>query len=121
MSAADRMTDDAFIDHIRKRLDRTVDAQSLPPDVLARLAASRRTAVAAVPEIPVYVPPAWLPVGAMAATLVAAVLLRPAMDGDGVTPLLDDDTQLAAAENLDLLENLEFAAWMDESDGSDEG
>jgi hypothetical protein len=121
MSADDRMTDEAFVERVRERLHRTVDVQSLPPDVIARLAASRRAAVAAVPERPVYVPPTWLPVGAMAATLVAAVLLRPAMDGDGVTPLLDDDIQLAAAENLDLLENLEFAAWMDESDGSDEG
>ena len=119
--SADRTTDEAFIERVREQLDRTVDAQALTPDVLARLGASRRAAVAAVPERPVYVPPAWLPVGAMAATLVAAVLLRPAMDGDGVTPLLDDDIQLAAAENLDLLENLEFAAWMDESDGSDEG
>src|SRR5262245_5977943 len=121
MSGDRHSTDEAFIARVRERLDRTVGVESLTPEVVSRLAAIRRDAVAAVPEAPVYVPTSWLPVGALAATLVAAVLLRPGMDGDGMAPLFDDDIQVAAAENLDLLENLEFAAWMDESDGSDEG
>src|SRR5262245_61588721 len=84
--ATRQATDDAFIAHVRERLDRTVSAEALTPDVVNRLAASRRYAVAAVPDVRVYVPTTWLPVGAMAATLVAAVLLRPGLDGDGVTP-----------------------------------
>src|SRR5262245_24810329 len=109
--------DDILIERVRERLQDVVETDPLPSEVVARLAAARRAAVAAIPDKPVYVPSAWLTVGAMAATLLAAVLLRPAIDID---PLLDDDVQLAA-ENLDLLENLEFAAWMDESDGNDEG
>ena len=117
MSADPGLGDEVFIERIRSR----IDAEPFPSDVAARLAAGRRKAVAAVADKGLYVPPAWLPVGALAATLLAVVLLRPAMETDGVTALLEDDVQLAAAEDLDLLENLEFAAWMDASDGSDEG
>jgi len=117
MTADHRLADEVFIETIRSK----IDAEVLPPDVVAHLATGRRKAVAAVPDRPLRVPTAWLPVGALAATLLAVVLLRPAMDTDGVTPLLEDGVQLAAAEDLDLLENLEFAAWMDASDGSDEG
>jgi hypothetical protein len=116
MSGDHRLSDEALTDQIRT----AIDATPLSPEVVARLAAGRRRAVAAVAKRPLYVPRPWLPVGALAATLLAVVLLRPAMDMDA-TPLLEDDVQLAAAADLDLLENLEFAAWMDESDVSDEG
>jgi hypothetical protein len=121
MNADRRITDEVFIDRVRERVRGVIDAQPLPPDVAARLAAGRRKAVAAVPDKPLYVPAAWLPVSALAATLLAVVLLRPTTDMDGVAPLLEDEAQVAAVENLDLLENLEFAAWMDASDANDEG
>lgn len=117
MSADHRPSDEVLIDRIRS----VVDAEPLPPDVVTRLAAGRRKAVATVANRPLYVPRPWLPVGALAATLVAVVLLRPAIDMETMTPPLEDDVQLAAAADLDLLENLEFAAWMDESDDTDEG
>ena len=101
------------------RVRGVLDAQTLPPELVERLRGARRNAVAAVASKSPRLPTAWLPVGALAATLLAVVLLRPSMNPDAAAPL-DVDVQLATAD-LDLLENLEFAAWMDESDGTDAG
>lgn len=103
-----------------KRVRGVLDAEALTPAIAERLRAVRRGAVAAMSIRPVYVPKRWLPVGALAATLLAVVMLRPSID-PGATLVLDDEVQLAAAADIDLLENLEFAAWMVESDGNDEG
>ena len=109
-------TDEVFVEQVRGVLD----AQLLPPDLTVRLRVARRNAVAAVTSTSPRIPTVWLPVGALAAMLLAVVLLRPPPDLDAAPPL-DDAMQLAAAADLDLLENLEFAAWMVESDGSDAG
>jgi hypothetical protein len=93
-----------------------LNATPLSEDVVDRLRVARRAAVAAIEPRRVSLPTRWLPMGAMAATVVAAVLLR----GPTNAPALpfDDDQQLAVAQDIDLLENLEFAAWMVESDAS---
>ena len=114
MSPNQLRRDEELVEQVRDVLD----AQTLTPELVERLRSARRNAVAEVVSKPSRLPAAWLPV-ALAATLLAVVLLRPSMD-PGAAPPLDVDVQLAAAD-LELLENLEFAAWMVESDGTDAG
>jgi anti-sigma-K factor RskA len=65
----------------------------------------------------------WAPVAAMAA--VAAVMIAmPVRDGsrqESPTLLLEDFDLVADSENLELLQDVEFYAWLDESDGGDSG
>ncbi len=59
-----------------------------------------------------------MPVGALATTLLT-VGLTVAID-NGSAPPLDDDVQIATVENMDLLMDLEFVAWLD-TDNVDAG
>jgi hypothetical protein len=65
----------------------------------------------------------WAPVAAMVA--VAAILVTiPARDGsrpESPALLLEDFDLVADAENLELMQEVEFYAWLDESDGGDSG
>jgi hypothetical protein len=114
MNHDQRRTDEELVERIRA----TLDAQTLTPDVGRRLLEARRSAVAAATTTVPRIPAVWWPVGALAAMVLAVVLVRPTPDA---APPLDDVVQLAAAEDMDLLENLEFAAWMVESDSVDAG
>ena len=114
MSAGERRSDGEFVEQARAVLD----AQSLAPDLAERLAAARHRAVASV-DVPILrAPSAWVPVGALATTLLT-VGLTVAIGRDGVPPL-DDDVQIATVENMDLLMDLEFVAWLD-TDNLDAG
>ncbi len=115
MKTDDHRDDIAFTERVRSALD----AAGVPDDVVDRLGAARRQAVAIADARAriVPLPSRWLPMGAMAATVLAAVLLRGPPNIPAVP--FDDDLQLAAVDDLDLLENLEFAAWMVESDAGD--
>ena len=112
--SGDRRSDGEFVDQARAVLD----AQSLAPDLAERLAAARRRAVASV-DVPILrAPAAWVPAGALAATLLT-VGLTVAIDNAGEPPL-DDDIQIATVEDMDLLMDLEFVAWLD-TDNLDAG
>jgi hypothetical protein len=114
MSGGDRRSDGEFVEQARAVLD----AQSLAPDLAQRLAAARYRAVASV-DVPILrAPSAWVPVGALATTLLT-VGLTVAIERDGA-PALDDDVQIATVENMDLLMDLEFVAWLD-TDNLDAG
>lgn len=114
MSGGDQRSDDVFVEQARAVLD----AQSLAPDLAERLVAARRRAVASV-DVPILrAPSAWVPVGALATTLLT-VGLTVAID-NGAAPPLDDDVQIATVENMDLLMDLEFVAWLD-TDNFDAG
>jgi hypothetical protein len=113
MKPNDTRNDTAFAEAARN----TLDAAVLSGDIVERLRAARRAAVDAADAQVIALPSRWLPIGAMAATVLAAVLLR-GPQPDSMLPL-DDEAQLAAVQDLDLLENLEFVAWMVESDGGD--
>ena len=94
--------------------------EPLPGAVIERLATARRRALAeALARQPARLraPGRWLPVGALAATLLAVVLLQRSAPVPALP--LEDEVQLAAVENLELLENLDFAAWMVETDVPD--
>ena len=58
----------------------------------------------------------WAPVGGLAAAVVVALLLvRPGLDqaGSGAPPLEDLDS-VAGVENVELLQDVEFYAWLAE-------
>ena len=91
--------------------------RDLPPEVVQRLAAARRTAVAAADRPSMGVWPRYVGAGALASVgLVVALMLQP-----DVTPLPPlDDAELAVAQDAELMEDLEFAAWMMAMEETDE-
>lgn len=114
MSGDDRRSDDEFVGQVRTALN----AQALAPDLTERLATARRRAVASVDSPIPRAPAAWVPVGALATTLLAVGLVV-AIDSN-TAPSLEDDTQIATIEDMDLLMDLEFVAWLD-TDNVDAG
>ena len=59
-----------------------------------------------------------MPAGALATTLLTVGLVV-TIDNNN-TPSLDDDMQIATVEDMDLLMDLEFVAWLD-TDNVDAG
>ena len=107
-----RGADDAFVAQVRDVLDRAAP----PDDVRTRLAAARRRAVASLDAAVPRAPARWVPVGALATTLLA-VFLSVAVQRP---PPAIDMQQLATVEDMDLLMDLEFVAWLD-TDNVDAG
>ena len=104
------------------------EADSVPDDVAIRLAAARRRAVAEFEELP---PAArWLrfwfasgrglgALGATAAVALAVGLLLRGDDQVGTLPsglVLADEAEIAAAQEVELLSELEFLAWLEADD-----
>jgi hypothetical protein len=109
-----RISDDVFVARARDTLDRS----GVSDDVRGQLAAARRRAVASLDTSVPRVPARWVPVGALATTLltvgIGVALQRP-------LPLpVYDEQQLATVEDMDLLMDLEFVAWLD-TDNVDAG
>jgi hypothetical protein len=116
MTDRDEPLDEAHITRLRQQTDQ------VPPEVADRLAAMRRRAVAEwTPEGP---PRRLWPGGATwaaaAATVLIAVALLARLNLGGVDQarpaplLLADADELQAVAELDVLEELEFLAWLDE-------
>jgi len=82
----------------------------LPESVQQRLAAARREAVNTADSPQRSYWPAFLGTGALASAAVVLVLLMP-RSATNTWPLLED-TEMAAAQDVELLEELEFVAWM---------
>lgn len=92
-----------------------LEQNTLPADIVGRLAAARRLAVARL-DRPVPAPlNSWIPAGAMAATLLAIGLLVVEFAGQGPTLLVEE---VQAVQHLELLEDIELFAWMVEQDAS---
>jgi hypothetical protein len=104
-----RDTEDAFAKQIRQQLDR--HAAAVDERDAARLAAARRQALARQPRRTVH----WLPLTGMAtaaAVLLAVLLVRQAPLPDaGWDPLL-------AQDDIELIEELDFYAWLEETQSS---
>jgi hypothetical protein len=109
-----RVDDEVFVAQARDALNRS----TLVDGVRGRLAAARRRAVASLDSAVPRAPARWVPVGALATTLltvgIGVAMQRPP------TPLLYDEQQLATVEDMDLLMDLEFVAWLD-TDNVDAG
>ncbi len=104
-------SDDGFAQEVK----RVLDGVPLDAETAARLAAVRRHAVERARTYVSYVPPRWVPVSAMAVTLVVlGTALR--VGDDHTLPVLEDDALFAAAQERELLEELELLAYFDELD-----
>lgn len=107
-------SDDEFLAQVRGVLNE----QTLAPELAGRLAAARHRAIAAIdPPVP-RAPSQWVPAGALATTLLT-VAIGFALNNN-IAPPLDDEQQFATVEDMDLLMDLEFVAWLD-TDGVDAG
>ncbi|MEM6708597.1 MAG: hypothetical protein AAF648_07405, partial [Pseudomonadota bacterium] len=97
----------------------------ISPEEGARLDAARRSAVAAAEarlNKPRMMLLRWQSAAAVAAFAVVAVILVPqraAVSVDALPTL--DSSEFAAAAELELLEDLELLAWLDEQDLADAG
>jgi len=104
--------DPRLMEHWRRR------RQQVDPAVAERLAAARRQAVALLDGPQPSALPRLLPWGAAvtsAAALLLAIVFWPGARDGSLAPLpLVDADELAAAQDLELLEELEFIAWLDE-------
>ena len=103
----------AFLEKAKQVLD---DA-ALAPDIVARLGAARRRAVAIADaqSVTPRVPPRWVPAGALATTVLAVGVAMVAMDTREL-PAVDDARALVAAQDVELLDDLEFLAWLPDDD-----
>ena len=90
------------------------------PHTLESLAAARRQAVkAAESRKPSWsVPKNWALTGSAAAAVLAMAVFLGSGAGTGFPPL--DQPEFAAAQDAELLEELEFVAWMLAMEDSDE-
>lgn len=109
-----------FIDRVRKTLDEGTD--HLDPQVQSRLAGMRRTALDAG-ERPRIEWRRWftLPVTGWAMAAVLVIVLMVYLQQPGSVPAeLDDIELLAAEDNLEFYDSLEFYAWLaeEESEGA---
>ena len=105
--------DEEFVARLKTALDKS--SEQLDGHVLSRLNQARH---AAVEEISAARPRRWLwaPVAAAATAAAVVVVLRLAGPGqvpDGLPVALDDLEIMLAEEDLELLEELEFYAWLD--------
>lgn len=106
----------------RDALDRS--AETVSDQALERLARARERALSAAAErgatVAAAAPPRWLPALAMAATVVIAIggwqqTLPPPL------PFAGDPLEATAAQHVELLDELEFLAWLELQDGAVEG
>ena len=95
------------------------DEQGLSPEILERLGSARRAAVAQVDEDREHRSGFWAPAGAFAVTALAVGAIW--FNSNTQPPVLDESfevVQLAqlAMHDSELLEDLEFIAWMAEQE-----
>lgn len=113
MTPISRQPDDAAAEatavaRVRAALDASVG--NLDAEVIERLAAARRLAVNGMPRAR-SAPARWQPALAMAATLSMTFVLWSQIALPPL-PLVDDPLETVVAQEMELLEDLEFAAWM---------
>jgi hypothetical protein len=108
-------SDEAFVHELERRLAAEVD--QLPADVSARLQEMRRQASVAA-DVPAPRRRLWWS-AALAGAGAVALAVGVSLTGTSteVPPLPQaTDLELAASADLELLEELEFLAWLDEED-----
>ena len=106
----DRTSDDKFVEEaarVLREAEHDVDV-----DVLERLAAMRRTAVALADHPAPTAIGRWAPTSAVAATILAVGIAF--TNFQGTSPgMFDNELEQLAAQDMELLEELEFLAWME--------
>jgi hypothetical protein len=107
----DRSGETTFVESVTRTLDET----TVNANVRARLDAARRAAVAELEAGVLQVPSRWMPLAAAAVT-VLAVGLAVILSDDATLPAFDDDGAFVVAQDRELLEEMEFLAWLDDMD-----
>ena len=102
--------EDKFVDDAARVLREA--EHGLDPEVLARLGAMRRRAVALVDHPAPTAIGAWAPTSAVAATILAVGIAFTNVQGPSPT-VFDNEFEQLAAQDMELLEDLEFLAWME--------
>ncbi len=104
--------EETFLERAREALE----AERLDDEIVERLAAARRSALDGLepgqpltPQHPLW--SFWAPVGAFAVVVIAVALTLSSPDIPEF-PYYESELQAAAADELELLEDLEFVAWM---------
>ncbi|MCH8039896.1 MAG: hypothetical protein IH977_06050 [Nitrospinae bacterium] len=115
---SDQENDQAFVAFAKQQLDQSVEP--LDSETVTRLRAMRYEALHSQPQ---RIPWLWPASGlATACTAILALVLwwsGPTENGHlGVGGLVEDLDLLAAADNFDLYEDLEFYSWLAEQDQS---
>ena len=108
------------IDELDLKLNQKLQAafveaeQNLDPDIAQKLATARREAVAMADRRNIWqAPMAWGLSGSAAAALLAYAIITPGViepGTEGMPPL--DQPEFVIAQEAELLEELEFVAWM---------
>ena len=105
--------DEAFVERAKALLDES--EASLSPEVNARLVQMRREAVMLAESLDARgafsVLRPLVPAGALTATL-SAVMAFWLLAAAPLPSIYEDEAQQLAAEEMELLEDLEFVAWM---------
>lgn len=116
----DKLPESEFESRVQQALESAAD--DIAPEVAERLAAMRRSAVAELDEHSGRrFGFGWRPAGAFAAA-AAAVALAVGLfvfSGTGpvaVMPEVSDEPEFAALQDLDVLTELEFLAWLEEEE-----
>jgi len=106
-------TDAAFVARVREALER----QTLPPGVAERLVTARGAALGSLRPAPPAppTPSNWLPLGALASTVLAIGIAVVTTDTVRL-PVVEDERALVVAQDVELLEDLEFLAWLDDEE-----
>lgn len=107
------MSKSDLLRRVRDALD--VSVAEIDSPTLLRLQAARRGALELLERDTPRLPSRWLPAMAFAATMAITVgvwhqMLLPPL------PVAGDPVETFAAQDADLLENLEFVAWMEADD-----
>lgn len=110
---ADQGNDEEFVEQISRRLE--LEVADLPDSAVQRLQLIRRQAVAAAERRPGLLVSGRVPALIASAALVAlAVFMN--FNTDSPIPALPvaSEAEFALAQELDLLQQLEFLAWLEE-------
>ncbi|MEM7083949.1 MAG: hypothetical protein AAF465_14565 [Pseudomonadota bacterium] len=114
------MTDKSTLDdaELGRRARASLRDHALPDDVQRRLRLARAAAVDSLENrdigVSSWLNPRWVvPMGAAAAIALAAVLTQ--QSGPSAMPAWEEG-ELAAASEMDMLDDIEFLAWMIELD-----
>lgn len=103
------MTEESFKNKSKDLLDE--HSSALDAATLSKLHQSRNLALDAKPGR-VTAPAGWIGAGALAASLTVAVVYFDARPDATLPVIYDDPLQQAVAEELELMDDLEFYAWL---------
>ena len=101
-------------DELEKESGRLLDehADALDASTLSKLHQARNAAVEGAGTSKLHVPMPWIAAGAAASGLLVAVLFMDRQTPAPLPAIYSDPVQPAAAEEMELLDDLEFMAWL---------